>query len=223
MRWSIAAVLGLAAAASAQQEVSINLTGVKLQNGLNQSRSSAPATITPARWYTYQITGTVKGSSGLLALLYPSPISLAELIESFQKGGSAALTGTTCNPSGAHPMTFLDEEVGGEAPVGPVTAEVRVHMRAGIDASNFAFFEMTGVVVTPSLVGSMTFTGGTVLVTRVACPADINGDHVLNLADFGAFQTAFALAQPIGDFNCDGAMNLADFGAFQTAYALGCP
>jgi hypothetical protein len=216
-------VLALVASASAQQEVGINLTGLKLQNGLSQSRSSAPATITPARWYTYEINGSVRGSGGLLAILYPSPIPLAELIESFQKGGSAALSGTTCNPSGAHPMTFLDEELGGEAPVGPVTAEVRVHLRAGIDPSNFAFFEMTDVVVTPSLVGSMTFTGGTVLVTRIACPADINGDHALNLADFGAFQTAFALARPIGDFNCDGTMNLADFGAFQTAYALGCP
>ena len=213
----------LASAACAQQEVSVNLAGVKLQNGLNQSRSSAPATISPARWYTYEVTGSVRGSGGLLAILYPSPISLAELLESFQKGGSAALSGMTCNPPGTHPLTFLDEEVGGEAPVGPVTAVVNVHMRAGIDAANAAFFEMTEVVVTPSIVGSMTFTAGAVRVTRVACPPDVNGDHLLNLADFGAFQTAFALARPIGDFNCDGSMNLADFGAFQTAYALGCP
>ncbi len=52
---------------------------------------------------------------------------------------------------------------------------------------------------------------------------DFNDDGVLNLADFGAFQTAFALQQPRADFNNDGELNLADFGAFQTAFALGCP
>ncbi|MCC6661979.1 MAG: hypothetical protein IT437_13970 [Phycisphaerales bacterium] len=217
------AVMVLVAAANAQQEVSINLAGVKLQNGLNQSRSSAPATISPARWYSYEVSGMVRGSSGLLAVLYPTPISLAELLESFQKGGSAALSGTTCNASGTHPMTVMDQDFSGQAPVGPVTAEVGVHMKAGIDAANIAYFEMTDVVVTPSIVGSMTFTSGTVLVKRVACPPDINGDGTLNLSDFGAFQTSFALGKPIGDFNCDGALNLADFGAFQTAYALGCP
>jgi hypothetical protein len=46
---------------------------------------------------------------------------------------------------------------------------------------------------------------------------------VLNLADFGAFQTAFAVGDPlVADYNDDGVMNLADFGAFQTAFAFGC-
>lgn len=50
--------------------------------------------------------------------------------------------------------------------------------------------------------------------------ADFNGDCVYNLADFGAFQTAFAQGDPRADFNGDGLLNLADFGAFQTAFAL---
>ncbi|MCC6660451.1 MAG: S8 family serine peptidase [Phycisphaerales bacterium] len=54
------------------------------------------------------------------------------------------------------------------------------------------------------------------------CRPDFNGDGVLDLADFGAFQTGFALANPCADFNNDGALNLADFGAFQTGFALGC-
>jgi hypothetical protein len=56
----------------------------------------------------------------------------------------------------------------------------------------------------------------------VACVPDFNGDGQLNLADFGAFQTAFALGQCRADINGDGQLNLADFGAFQTAFALGC-
>jgi photosystem II stability/assembly factor-like uncharacterized protein len=51
---------------------------------------------------------------------------------------------------------------------------------------------------------------------------DMNDDGNVNLADFGAFQTAFALGRLRADFNGDGALNLADFGAFQTAFALGC-
>ncbi len=55
------------------------------------------------------------------------------------------------------------------------------------------------------------------------CAADINRDGILNIADFGAFQTGFATQHPRGDFNCDTLYNIADFGAFQTAFAIGCP
>ncbi len=55
------------------------------------------------------------------------------------------------------------------------------------------------------------------------CPADYNGDGVLNLADLNVFQTLFVLGDPRADFNHDGALNVADFGAFMSAYALGCP
>ncbi|MCC6659868.1 MAG: hypothetical protein IT437_03180 [Phycisphaerales bacterium] len=55
------------------------------------------------------------------------------------------------------------------------------------------------------------------------CPPDFDRDCKLTLADFGAFQTAFALASPRADFDGDGRLTLADFGAFRTAFALGCP
>jgi len=51
--------------------------------------------------------------------------------------------------------------------------------------------------------------------------SDFNNDGVLNLADFGAFQTQFALGAAGADVNADCALNLADFGAFQTLFALG--
>jgi hypothetical protein len=58
---------------------------------------------------------------------------------------------------------------------------------------------------------------------EAGCYPDCNGDAVLNLADFGCFQTAFALGNMYADCNADLVLNLADFGCFQTAFALGCP
>jgi hypothetical protein len=57
----------------------------------------------------------------------------------------------------------------------------------------------------------------------VPCYPDCNGDGVLGLADFGCFQTKFALNDPYADCNGDGVLGLADFGCFQTKFALGCP
>ena len=58
----------------------------------------------------------------------------------------------------------------------------------------------------------------------IPCRADVDGDGALSLADFGSFQTAYAMGQVyIADFNNDGVLNLADFGAFRTAFGVGCP
>ncbi len=56
-----------------------------------------------------------------------------------------------------------------------------------------------------------------------ACYPDCNGDMILNLADFGCFQTAFATGNMYADCNGDTLLNLADFGCFQTKFAIGCP
>jgi hypothetical protein len=55
------------------------------------------------------------------------------------------------------------------------------------------------------------------------CYPDCDGDEVLTLADFGCFQTKFALGDLYADCNGDLVLNLADFGCFQTQFALGCP
>jgi uncharacterized membrane protein len=62
-----------------------------------------------------------------------------------------------------------------------------------------------------------------VTLPSVACYADCNGDGALGLADFGCFQTKFALGDPYADCNGDGVLGLADFGCFQTKFAFGCP
>ncbi|MCC6659723.1 MAG: hypothetical protein IT437_02430 [Phycisphaerales bacterium] len=56
-----------------------------------------------------------------------------------------------------------------------------------------------------------------------SCYPDCNDDGVLNLADFGCFQTKFALQDSYADCNGDGLLNLSDFGCFLTKFALGCP
>jgi hypothetical protein len=60
-------------------------------------------------------------------------------------------------------------------------------------------------------------------VVSVVCYPDCNSDGALNLADFGCFQTRFALGDPYADCNGDTVLNLADFGCWQTVFALGCP
>lgn len=57
----------------------------------------------------------------------------------------------------------------------------------------------------------------------IYCRADVNQDRQLSVADFGAFQTAFAIGNAVvADFNDDGLLTVADFGAYQTRYVMGC-
>ena len=69
------------------------------------------------------------------------------------------------------------------------------------------------------------FSKGFVLkpIESAPCYPDCNADGALNLADFGCFQTRFALGDERADCNADGVLNLSDFGCFQTKFALGCP
>jgi hypothetical protein len=55
------------------------------------------------------------------------------------------------------------------------------------------------------------------------CPADLNGDGVLNFFDVSAFLSGFATMDPIADFNNDGVYNFFDVSAFLSAFAAGCP
>ncbi|MFI4917437.1 MAG: GC-type dockerin domain-anchored protein [Phycisphaerales bacterium JB060] len=54
------------------------------------------------------------------------------------------------------------------------------------------------------------------------CPADIDGDGVLTIFDFLAFQNAFDAGEPIADFDGDGVLTLFDFLAFQNQFDAGC-
>ncbi|MEQ8844325.1 MAG: GC-type dockerin domain-anchored protein [Phycisphaerales bacterium] len=58
--------------------------------------------------------------------------------------------------------------------------------------------------------------------TPIVCPADLNGDGVLNIFDFLEFQNLFAAGDPIADFDGDGSLTIFDFLAFQNAFDAGC-
>jgi FG-GAP repeat protein len=64
---------------------------------------------------------------------------------------------------------------------------------------------------------------GSAYLFDIDCPADINGDGVLNFFDISAFLTAFNNQNPIADFNNDGFWNFFDISAFLAAFAAGCP
>ncbi len=55
------------------------------------------------------------------------------------------------------------------------------------------------------------------------CYADLDGDGVLTLFDFLAYQNLFATGSPVADCDEDGALTLFDFLCFQNAFAVGCP
>lgn len=54
------------------------------------------------------------------------------------------------------------------------------------------------------------------------CPADLNGDGVLDVDDFFTFLDLFAAGDDRADFNSDGTIDVDDFFAFLDAFAAGC-
>lgn len=61
------------------------------------------------------------------------------------------------------------------------------------------------------------------LIFVVACPADTNGDGVLNFFDVQIFLNAYSTGDPAGDFNNDTLFNFFDVSAYLAAYSAGCP
>jgi len=54
------------------------------------------------------------------------------------------------------------------------------------------------------------------------CPADLNGDGVVDNGDIGVFITFFLAQNPAADFNGDGIVDNGDIGFFITAFLAGC-
>jgi FG-GAP repeat protein len=61
------------------------------------------------------------------------------------------------------------------------------------------------------------------LWTLAPCPADLNGDGVLDFFDVQAFLGAFAASDPVADFNGDGIFDFFDIQEFLNLYSAGCP
>lgn len=78
-------------------------------------------------------------------------------------------------------------------------------------------------------IGSLTVTGtitGTLTVPLPPCPADLNGDRLVNVLDLtvflGRFGQSVTPGSP-GDLNSDGSINTSDLVSFLTAFGVPCP
>ena len=220
---ALVALATLTSAAKADDQAVINLAGLKIKNATNQTKSSSPDTIDAGPRYSYVVDGMVKGDSGLLAVLYPSPTPLATVLESFQTGASEALSGAVNNLAATHPVVLLDQTFSGTTVIASVTVTFSAHFTVGIDASNNAYFSLTSVVIDPSfIVGSMSFTSGTATIKRVACAADSNCDGYVNGNDYDEFASWFESGSPRADFNGDGYVNGNDYDGFASHFEAGC-
>jgi probable HAF family extracellular repeat protein len=61
------------------------------------------------------------------------------------------------------------------------------------------------------------------VVTLPSCPADFNGDVLLNSQDFFDFLSAYFDGAPTADFNQDGVVSSEDFFDFLAGFFAGCP
>ncbi len=221
--------------ALAQPQVTIDLTDVRIQNGLNQTRSSSPNTISPALGYRYAVTGNVQGSGLVLGLLAPTPTPLAQVLEQLAPGSSALLNGEVYNAAGTHPVGVANLTFSGTEVLFGVTVTASATLTAGINADDTASFNLTNVVLSPAaLVGSLRFTSGSVVITRVpALTADMNYDGLVNFFDIdpfvlalfdpAAYQTQFGYNELYaGDINRDGAFNFFDIDPFVACIFEGC-
>jgi|GEM_PF-3107471 len=77
------------------------------------------------------------------------------------------------------------------------------------------------VTVTDDL-GTTTTQTVTIQICAPTCPADVNGDGVLDNGDIGFFVNAFLQQSLVADFNGDGIIDNGDIGAFVAAFLAGC-
>lgn len=218
----------LAANVSAQlEEVVVDLTGVRIQNNRNESRSSAPDALNTGFGYSYDIDALVQGNGGILAILFPEPTDIAVVLEMLQPGASQYLSGDLYNPSGAHPFEIVNQRFDGVINLLGVDVTFGMTLQVEIDSNGIAAFSFTDVVLEPEfLVGSATLTSGTLTVTRIpAVTADMNWDSQVNAFDIEPL--LIALFEPdqyieiygfdpifAGDCNRDGVFDAFDIESF---------
>jgi len=166
--WRGFVVVGLAAAAAfgVAQTATVDLTGVRIKDALNQYRNSGATTCPPSKVYRYAIDGYVVGESGLFQTLFPTPTRLADALEAFLPGSSRRLQGVIKNQTGQHPFVIANISESGSVTYG-LTIDYAFTIQVQIRADNVAEFNLTGVNLDPSwFVGSLRFTSGTATITK---------------------------------------------------------
>jgi len=100
----------------------------------------------------------------------------------------------------------------------------------GLDGGASEMIPFTGADGRTSLVvaGEFASAGGApapsiVAISACPCPADLDGNGVLNLDDINAFAGAFVSGDLLADLDGNGTLNLDDVNRFAIAFVAGCP
>ncbi|GEM_PF-4645144 len=215
----VAAGLVIGSPLVAADSISIDLTSLRISNNLNQSRSSAPAIIDPAYKYYVDFSDStrVRGQSGLMAILYPNPVPLSDLLETFSPGSSEMLHTAVLNPNGSHPFDGPAQVISGTS--GSIS--ISLTLQAQINATNVGSFSITNVILTPSVVGGLIFTQGSVVISR-GCLADFNDDGGVDGGDIESFFVVWASGDAQADVNGDGGVDGGDIETFFVRWEAGC-
>jgi len=158
-------------------------------------------------------------------------------METLSPGSSALLRSEASNPAGTHPFAVTDIMLEDSTEVGGVTVSFAATLNAGIDASNHASFNIQDVTISPSSIGYLSFSTGSVVITRIPCPANFDGQGApgeVNSNDISAFLSAWLAgvggvggSADRGDYDLDGVVNSNDISAFLADWlstvATGCP
>jgi len=116
---------------------------------------------------------------------------------------------------------------------GIVDAFDRAYIQAQIDAvsdgeanwddiAEAVLFDLSADVTGDLIVNQGDLDAIDAILGGTGCRADLDGDGVLTLFDFLAFQNAFDMGDLLADFDGDGVLTLFDFLAFQNEFDAGC-
>ncbi len=211
-------------AAHASPTVNILIEGVRIQNGLNQSRNSGTQTIDPAYRYSARFSANTmaQGSGLVLGSLFPTPTPIATIIDTFSPGASANLVQSGVNPTGQLPAAIPPQTFNTQTTLVGIPVTFAMTLTAAANAQGVCSFSITGVTISPSaLVGSLLFTQGFAIVTA-HCGGDLTLDQAITIDDLLLFLAYFEAGDVQGDMNGDNAVTIDDLLGMLTFFENGC-
>ncbi len=174
MRPTLSALAPFALAAPVlAQSAAMDMTGMLIRHNTNQSRNSStnpfpagsPQTIAAAAGYSYNIDAMGKGTSGLMASLFPNPTPLGQILDYFNPGQSRLLRAYVRNDPGTIPCTIYAQTFSGTlGGLGNIT----FRLTARIDAAGVGYVEFSNVSFPLSglIVGQGVITSGSTTLSR---------------------------------------------------------
>ena len=208
----------------AQTSTSINLAGLQIRNATNQSRSSAPNTLTPAYRYSFRFSDDtmVQGQGVALGSLYPQPTPLTAVVDGLQPGASENLRGAGNNPTATHPYTLPPQSFTTNTTVSGIPVTFGLTLNASANADNTISFSLTNVVINPSiLVGYLVVTQGS-LIVETLCASDYDLDGCVTIDVLLLFVSLFQAGDAAADTDGDSAVTIDDLLEYLPHFYSGC-